>query len=225
MDCLVSPTIRSVQIMRVPVLMFDFGNVLGFFDYSTVFHSFGLKLGLSAEQFEAMMYERGAARLGLEFERGRLTAEEFARQVTELAGLEMSFEEFAVHWPDIFTLNEPVARLAAALKQRGYTLLLGSNTNVLHARFYRRRFAAALAPFDHFVFSYEIGELKPTPAFFKACVNLVGAPSGSCIFIDDAPANVEGARASGLQAVHYRDTPSLIAELRRLGVEVPDIES
>ena len=45
--------------MRIPVLMFDFGNVVGFFDYSTMFHRFGLKLGLSAEQFEAMMYERG----------------------------------------------------------------------------------------------------------------------------------------------------------------------
>jgi len=205
--------------------MFDFGNVVGFFDYSTVFHRLGMKLGLSAEQFEAMMYERGAVRLGLEFESGRLTAEEFARQVTELAGLEMSFEEFEVHWPDIFTLNEPVARLAAALKQRGYTLLLGSNTNVLHARFYRRKFEEALAPFDHFVLSYEIGELKPDAAFFKACVDRVGAAPGSCIFIDDALANVEGARAVGLQAVHYRDTSSLIAELRRLGVEVPDLES
>ncbi len=68
-------------------------------------------------------------------------------------------------------------------------------------------------------------ELKPTPAFFKACVDRVASAPGSCIFIDDALANVEGARASGLQAVHYRDTPSLIAELRRLGVEVPDIES
>jgi glucose-1-phosphatase len=211
--------------MRIPVLMFDFGNVVGFFDYSAMFHRFGQRLGLSAKQFESRMYERGADRLGLEFESGRLTAEEFARQVTELAGLEMSFEEFEVHWPDIFTLNEPVARLVAALKMRGYTLLLGSNTNVLHARFYCRRFEEALAPFDHFVFSYEIGELKPAPAFFKACVDKVGAPPDSCIFIDDAPANVEGARASGLQAVHYRDTPSLIANLRRLGVEVPDTES
>ena len=211
--------------MRIPVLMFDFGNVVGFFDYSTMFHHFGLKLGLSAQQFESMINERGAARLGSEFESGRLTAPEFARQVTELAGLEMSFEEFEVHWTDVFNLNEPVARLVAALKQRGYTLLLGSNTNVLHARFYRRRFEEALAPFDHFVFSYEIGELKPAAAFFKACVDLVGAPPGSCIFIDDVLPNVEGARAAGLQAVHFRDTPSLIAQLRRLGVEIPDIES
>ncbi len=211
--------------MKLPVLMFDFGNVVGFFDYSEMFHRFGQRLGLSAEQFELMMYERGAARLGREFESGRLTAEDFARQITEMAGLEMSFEEFETHWPDIFTLNEPVARLVAALKERGYTLMLGSNTNVLHARFYRRRFERELAPFDHFVFSYEIGELKPSAAFFKVCVDLAGAPPAACIFIDDAPANVEGARAAGLQAIEYRDTPSLIGELRRLGVEVPDIES
>ena len=154
--------------MRIPVLMFDFGNVVGFFDYSTMFHHFGLKLGLSAQQFESMMNERGAARLGSEFESGRLTALEFARQVMELTGLEMSFEEFEVHWQDIFTLNEPVARLVAALKQRGYTLLLGSNTNILHARFYRRRFEEALAPFDHFVFSYEIGESQARPSFLQS---------------------------------------------------------
>jgi putative hydrolase of the HAD superfamily len=210
--------------MQLPVLMFDFGNVVGFFDYSALYHRFGLRLGLSAEQFEAMMHERGASRLGREFERGKLSAEEFAHQMTALAGLEMSFEEFDAQWADIFTLNEPVARLVAALKRRGYTLLLGSNTNVLHARFYRRRFQEALASFDHFVFSYEVGELKPDLAFFTACLDLVGAPAGCCIFIDDCEANVQGAKAAGLQAVVYRDTPSLIAELCRLGVEVPDIE-
>ena len=162
--------------MRIPVLMFDFGNVLGFFDYSTMFHHFGLKLGLSAQQFESMMNERGVAQLGSEFESGRLTAPEFARQVTELAGLEMSFEEFKVHWTDVFNLNEPVARLVAALKQRRYTLLLGSNTNVLHARFYRRRFEEALAPFDHFVFSYEIGELKPAQLSSKHAWTSSGHP-------------------------------------------------
>ena len=48
MDCQAAPTLRSVQAMRIPVLMFDFGNVVGFFDYLTIFHRFGLKLGLSS---------------------------------------------------------------------------------------------------------------------------------------------------------------------------------
>ena len=54
-----------------------------------------------------------------------------------------------------------MARLVADLKRQGYTLLLGSNTNILHARFFRRHFAETLDHFDHLVFSYEVGELKP----------------------------------------------------------------
>ena len=39
--------------MRVPVLMFDFGNVVGFFDYSGMFRRFGLRLGMSAAELES----------------------------------------------------------------------------------------------------------------------------------------------------------------------------
>jgi putative hydrolase of the HAD superfamily len=201
--------------------MFDFGNVVGFFDYALMFERFGRRLGMPGPQLESLLYERGVAELGRKFERGRLTPEEFADQVMRLAGLSMPFAEFEAEWPDIFTLNEPVARLVAALKEQGYTLLLGSNTNALHARFYRQRFKEALAPFDHLVFSYEIGELKPERAFFLACAVEAGAATHDCIFIDDAPANVEGARRAGLRAILYRDTPSLIEELRDLGIEVP----
>ena len=211
--------------MRIPVLMFDFGNVVGFFDYSAMFRRFGARLGMPAAELESMMFARGAAELGKQFERGKLTSREFARQVMSLAGLEMSYQEFEADFPDIFTLNEPVARLVADLKRQGYTLLLGSNTNVLHAEFYRRRFRETVDRFDHLVFSYEVGELKPDVSFFAACLNAVGVPAGSCVFIDDALANVEGARAAGLQAIHYRDTPGLIAELRAMGVEILDPEA
>jgi putative hydrolase of the HAD superfamily len=210
--------------MRQPILMFDFGNVIGFFDYSEMFGRLGKRLGLSGEQFEAMIYDRGVAHLAREFERGSLSAEEFGRQAMGKAGLKLSFEEFESQWADIFTLNEPVAGLVAALSERGYTLLLGSNTNEIHARFYCRKFRETLAHFDHLVFSYEVGELKPDLSFYTACLQAVRAPAGSCIFIDDAPANVEGAKAAGMQAVLYRDTPGLCEELRRLGVEVPGIE-
>ena len=45
-------------------------------------------------------------------------------------GLKIPYEEFVRAWEDIFWLNEPLARLIVFLKSRGYTLILGSNTNV-----------------------------------------------------------------------------------------------
>jgi glucose-1-phosphatase len=207
--------------MKLPVIMFDFGNVIGLFDFSLAFSRLSSPLGMSAVEFESLLQERGITALARSFEAGKLGPEEFAREVQKLAGLEMPFAEFEAHWVDIFTLNEPVARVIKALKKQGYKLLLGSNTNILHARFYRRKFREVLDLFDHFVFSYEVGELKPDATFFRACVDTVRIPAEDCVFIDDIEENVQGARALGLMGLHFSDAPTLIADLRRIGIEVP----
>jgi putative hydrolase of the HAD superfamily len=208
--------------MRLPVVMFDFGNVIAFFDYKLIYGRFGARLGISAEEFKALVEARGMAPLLAEFERGTLAPEEFSRLVQAEVGLDIPFEDFAADWEDIFEINQPVADVVAELKRAGYTLVLGSNTNAIHAPFYRRRYSDALDPFDHFVYSHEARFLKPDRGFFDACVRAVGVPAGSCVFIDDLEANVEGAREAGLGGIVYRgDTPRLIDDLRAAGVEVP----
>jgi HAD superfamily hydrolase (TIGR01509 family) len=111
------------------------------------------------------------------------------------------------------------------LKSRGYTLLLGSNTNVLHATQYRRQFARTIDLFDHLILSYEVGCLKPDARFYRAAVAAAGVPAASCVFFDDLLENVEGARKAGLNGLQYVDTPSLIAGLQQLGVEISAGES
>ena len=141
--------------MRYPVLMFDFGNVVGLFDYSQMYSRFGPRLGMPAAELRSVVRRRASPSWPGNSS-GEIHPEEFMRTVIGLAGLEMSHDEFEAGWVDIFTLNEPVARLIAGLKRQGYTLVLGSNTNILHARFYRQLYAETLDHFDHFVFSYEV---------------------------------------------------------------------
>lgn len=205
--------------MSLPVVMFDFGNVLGFFDYGLTFARLGARLGLSAEAFQTLVEAKGLKASLAEFEAGATMPEEFAARVQSAVGLDISFEDFVADWQDIFELNAPVAAIAADLKAKGHTLVLGSNTNALHAAFYRRKFREALAAFDHFIFSHEVKAMKPGRAFFDACVAATGEQAGSCIFIDDVEENVQGARDSGLLGVVYRDPAGLVADLRRLGVD------
>src|SRR5262245_27561515 len=142
---------------RTPALIFDFGNVVAHFDYRKACATLGRPLGLSGEAVLERARGRGFSSLIQEYECGRMTAGAFARRVCALVGLEIGPEEFAAAWADIFQLNEPIARLVADLKQQGYTLVLGSNTNDLHAGQFRRQFAATLAHFDRLILSYEIG--------------------------------------------------------------------
>lgn len=203
---------------KTPALIFDFGNVVAFFDYTRIGAILGRSIGLSGEQFLSKIRGQGFTPLLQRYESGKLAAEEFGRAVCSLAGLEMSHEEFSAAFSDIFWLNEPVAHLVADLKSRGYTLVLGSNTNDLHAAQFRRQFAKALAPFDRLILSHEVGHIKPSSAFYLACAEAAGTDPGECVFIDDLPENVQGARDAGLRGIHFRDMPSLLDGLRAEGV-------
>ncbi len=206
--------------MRSPALIFDFGNVVAHFDYRRACDHYGRRLGITGEAFLERVRREGFSELVREYESGLITSEAFSRGVCALASLEIPHAEFAAAWSDIFWLNEPVAELVATLKGRGYTLVLGSNTNDLHAGQFRRQFAETLAHFDRLVLSYEIGHIKPSAPFYHACADAAGTNPAECIFIDDLAENVEGARAAGLSAIHFRDVPSLLPELRALGIEV-----
>lgn len=203
------------------VLIFDFGNVIAHFDYARACAHYGGRLGLSGEAFLERVRGDAFTRLLKRYESGRMTAEEFSRGFGALAGLEIPHDEFAAAWADIFWLNEPVARLVPMLKEAGYTLILGSNTNDLHAARFRAQFADVLAHFDHLVLSYEVGHVKPSAEFYQACAGAAGVEPACCVFIDDLEENVAGARASGLQGLVYRDADGLVRGLAELGVRLP----
>ena len=210
--------------MQQPVLIFDFGNVVSFFDYLRACERFGHRLGLTGSDFMERLQERGFAELLARFESGGMSAEDFAGRVRDLADLQLDYRAFVSDWEDIFWINEPVARLVEQLKRHGYTLFLGSNTNRLHATYFRRRFAPTIDLFDRLILSYEVGHMKPSAEFYRACVAAAGVPAASCVFIDDLIENVEGARRAGLEAIQFVDTTTLIAELRRFGAEIPSGE-
>ena len=203
-----------------PVLIFDFGNVVAFFDYRKACDLLGRPLGLSGEALLELARARNFVAILQQYERGAITAEAFSESFCRLVGLELPHHEFAAAWSDIFWLNEPMARLVEFLKQEGYRLILGSNTNALHAARFQKQFASTLAHFDHLVLSHEVGHLKPSAEFYLACASAAGQAPASCVFIDDLAENVEGARAAGLSALQFTEFPKLLSDLMEAGVDV-----
>ncbi len=206
---------------RSPALIFDFGNVVAHFDYGQAAERFGRATGVSAEDFARRAYDAGFLEVLKRYESGRIDSEAFHRTMCEMTGLECDFDRFAEDWRHIFWANEPVHRLIEGLRRAGYTIVLGSNTNPLHAAHFRVQFADVLRHFDRLVLSYEVGHVKPSPEFYLACAMAAGSPPGECAFIDDLAENVQGASEAGLIGIHYTSLPALLHDLRELGVEIP----
>jgi putative hydrolase of the HAD superfamily len=206
---------------RSPALIFDFGNVIAHFDYGRAAERFGRSLGLSGPEFARRAEQAGFLELLKRYESGLISSQEFHRRVCALTGLTCDFDRFDADWRHIFWANEPVHRLVHGLRGLGYTLVLGSNTNELHARHFREQFADVFRHFDRLVLSYEVGHVKPAAEFYLACAAAAGRPAGECVFIDDLAENVQAADTAGLTGIRYQTTPQLIADLRSLGVEIP----
>ena len=103
--------------MREPALIFDFGNVVAFFDYLRVCEQLGQAARTDGRSRSASAsMERGFADLLARFESGRCPPKHFAQEVMALVELKMPYHEFVDAWQDIFWLNEPVARLIERLK-------------------------------------------------------------------------------------------------------------
>ena len=197
-------------------IIFDFGNVVGFFDHGRTMDKLRPFTPLTPQEMYAAVYD---GPLEDDLERGRLTEWEILRHVHQLWQLSCDLDFLAHAIGDIFTANAEVCDLVPRLKQR-YRILLGSNTNAIHSKFFRSQFADTLSHFDALVLSHEIGTRKPGADFFLHCLSLADAPPGECVFVDDLAANIAGARGIGFHGIVYQPHGQLSDQLRALGVDV-----
>ena len=142
---------------------------------------------------------------------GRITAAEYyARAGERLAadpGMLKALAEEA--YPSDF--NETLAAQVRAWRAAGVAVSACTNSLSSEAEVKARPALAGL--FDHVITSRDVGAGKPDPAIFRALVERLQAEPAGILFVDDALAHVEAARAAGLRAVHFRSTAQAIADL------------
>ena len=152
-----------------------------------------------------------------------MTTEEFGVAVRRLMRLEeLSHEEFvaAWTWQSSGSIIRCCAGLIPPLKKGQVTRWFWARTPTIcmpgiSGRSLPKRFSGTSM---RLVMSHEVGHVKPTVEFYRACAEAAGRPIEECIFIDDLPENVAGAQAAGMSGILYRDTPTLVMELRDRGV-------
>jgi putative hydrolase of the HAD superfamily len=78
--------------------------------------------------------------------------------------------------------------------------------------------------FDAVVSSAAIGAIKPEPAAYLAAARQVGTAPERCLFVDDRPGNVIGARATGMQGHLFTGAAALKAVLQGTGLLPDDLD-
>lgn len=174
------------------------GNVLVGIDFGRVVRRWAELAGVAPEVL-AQRFTHGPAYEA--HERGEIDAAAYYASLREDLGVPLDDAALEDGWNAVFLdpiapTIELVRRMAPVMPQ-----YLFSNTNPTHHAFWSRLYERSLADLrGHFV-SHRMGHRKPERASFEHVALGIGVPAQRVLFFDDLPANVEGARAAGMQAV------------------------
>ncbi|HJR80418.1 MAG TPA: HAD family phosphatase [Anaerolineales bacterium] len=193
--------------IQIKAILIDIGGVLWHEKETPLHMNWAARCGLSPKEFDEIVFnsEWGAQALI-----GTITGEEMWENIGEELGLsptersQCEEEYWAGLWDTEFF------DYCHTLKSR-YKFGIVSDAESTAREKAKPWINEAL--FDVIVFSSEVGVCKPDPKIFQRALEQLGVAASESLFIDDRERNVNGAKALGIHAIHYKNRSQVLAAI------------
>ncbi|MDN0108589.1 glucose-1-phosphatase [Yersinia rochesterensis] len=183
--------------------IFDLGNVIVDIDFKRVL---GVWSKLSSVPLATLSERFTMGEVFQQHERGEISDEDFAHQLSDEMGLSLSFEQFAEGWQAVFVALRPeVITIMQKLRAEGHRVVVLSNTNRLHCNYWPQHYPEVAAAADHLYLSQDLGMRKPEARIYQHVLSAENIPAEQAVFFDDVEANIVAARIEGITGIHVTD--------------------
>lgn len=182
-------------------IIFDLGGVIMTLDHPEAVRRFkALGLANAEEQLDAY------TQTGIfgDLEHGKITAEDFIREISKQVGHEVSYEACRHAWLG-YCKEVPARNLTVLqeLRSKGYRVILLSNTNSFMMSWVMSdEFDGKGHPLSYYMdacyCSYQLGVMKPDETFFRKVMMSEQILPSETLFVDDGPRNVAAASQIGI---------------------------
>lgn len=202
--------------MGIKAVVFDYGNVLSLPQEESSLGLLASIAEVSEEKMKKIVWEKRA-----EYDRGAVSGVDYYKKMlAEEGGTQDEGALNALVRADLESwanLNPESVALADAIKASGIKIGILSNMPHEFLALAKKRFSVFKTA-DAGIFSCELGINKPEKGIYEALLKALALEAGAVAFFDDIPANVDAAKALGIQAFLWKDPASARAELNTLGL-------
>ena len=198
-------------------ILFDMGQVLIRFDRDY----FMTRLGISPEDKQLLMREVFLSVEWVQMDRGSICEDQAYQQIARRlpSRLHDAAQKLISMWDRPILPIEGMYELVEELKGKGYGIYLLSNASLRQHEYWPRIPASRF--FDGTIISADEKVMKPHPDYYHRALEKFHLIPEECFFIDDVPANIEGALYCGIPgAVFHGDVALLRQQLAAAGVAV-----
>ncbi len=175
-------------------IIFDLGKVLIDYNFDVFYKELKYEPGLEILTESTFPI--------LEFESGRITRKEFYQQLKNIYKFEHSLADFEKVWCSVFTELTGLVDYARELKEK-YNVFVLSNTDEIHFTSIWEDYPELHFFERNLMLSYELDSVKPQKEIYERSLKMFDLKPEDCLFIDDKPENIQGAREMGIAGILY----------------------
>lgn len=182
--------------MMIKNIIFDFGNVLGTFDFDTLMNACGAKPTSVLKDIIFHDWEK--------LDAGFIEYNDYIQSCLSLAPIEEhdNMKKFFKQWYKLLPPIDEIHEWIKELKKQGYRLYLLSNAPVVFEE--NASVYPILNYFDGLVFSGSIQLAKPQNEIYSYLLNKYQLKAEECFFIDDKEENILAGIHCGIDGKVYQ---------------------
>ena len=192
---------------QIKAILLDIGGVLWHPKETPLSDNWAARCGLSPKAFDQIVYnsEWGSKALV-----GKISGDEMWKNIGKQLGLSLAEidECQKEYWAGVWDID--LLNFCRKLKSR-YKLGIVSDAESNARETVKTWINETL--FDVIVFSSEVGVCKPDPHIFHSTLERLSVAPSAAVFIDDREKNVNGAKALGIHAIHYKSREQTLRAL------------
>jgi putative hydrolase of the HAD superfamily len=203
---------------QIRAVILDFGEVLCHLPTSDAVTPLARMFQIDSQTFFPIyLQSRGP------YDRGDVLAAEYWKQFAAQHGVKLdanAIERARQIDLDLWSqINEPMTRWLQQIHAAGFKTAILSNMPLDMVSHVRKNFAW-VSHFDHHIFSAEVRSIKPEPAIYQHCLDVLGVQPSEVLFIDDREINLEQARAAGIRTIRFDSVEQLRRDLQSLDFKI-----
>lgn len=203
------PLIDTESVMQIQVVFFDLGKVLLNFEWKILLGRAGWNPGTD---LGILLDRLRSENLMHDYETGRISTKHFLDRLQAFMNFKGTPLEMRRIWDEIFEPMEENIEIMRRIKSR-YPVGLISNINESHLNYIETQYEF-IHEIPERVYSCRAGARKPDSAIYRSAMDRFNVEPGKTLFIDDVEENILGARALGMNTIHYTAGMDLLTELQ-----------
>jgi putative hydrolase of the HAD superfamily len=202
----------------IRAVVLDYGEVLCFQPTPEEIARMARVFQLDSGRFWQIYHTSRAA-----YDRADFTGVDYWRQFASQAGVQLAprLVDDLRQWDlDMWSrINAPMLEWLEHLHSSGIKTAILSNMPTEMVTHVKNNFAW-INLFDHHIFSADVCQIKPEPAIYQTCLQVIGTKPSETLFVDDREANLETARAAGMHGLRFYSVEQLRSDLQSLGFPI-----